>query len=529
MTGFQIFNGENLVARGAMGIDKTRGRQPILQMRLLVGENGKAAKLNFSYNGNNTFNGNASSHQVLKNGKFSLSQHYGETCHLEYSESPLHYDLLTNTCGRSLRNIDELPTAYQFEQFQAQLNQRVENFVSGKSTAKQKAELKEKRRLRHQEKQVLKFELESLKSKYEPEIKKLKAKIEELEQTETQQSSNLSDSNVELTVAKHELELLQKQLKQETKAVQRRYSTGIHPAAFDPKKDSEPVDFRDVKFFTNKRSIRSIFRNEGISLRVIPAYPNKEVLEQLKSVKGTPAEKAEQIKNIFCKEIGIDGSLVPIRSAGTFELGTNSLAYLPHSGEIIYNEEIISKLSTVRLAGVIRHELDHLEVFGKMAKALGIEKFKKLIAEKYPPFAGSFNTTFYENLCKQLNTQGFDYKLYEQAYRKYEGLNNQASITLTKFKNIQAYYENPLESRAYGIQMSLTKSLGAPDINVLTDIHLTKQINAEIERIEHLTPQGFNIERYINNIIKSIKTRMGSDNIEANEFIYNLLQELRKV
>ena len=49
-------------------------------------------------------------------------------------------------------------------------------------------------------------------------------------------------------------------------------------------------------------------------------------------------------KNIFCKEIGIDGSLVPIRSAGTFELGTNSLAYLPHSGEIIYNEEIISKL-----------------------------------------------------------------------------------------------------------------------------------------------------------------------------------------
>lgn len=77
--------------------------------------------------------------------------------------------------------------------------------------------------------------------------------------------------------------------------------------------------------------------------------------------------------------------------------------------------------------------------------------------------------------------------------------------------------------------MSLTKSLGAPDINVLTDIHLTKQINAEIERIEHLTPQGFNIERYINNIIKSIKTRMGSDNIEANEFIYNLLQELRKV
>lgn len=269
-------------------------------------------------------------------------------------------------------------------------------------------------------------------------------------------------------------------------------------------------------------------RNEGVSLREIPAYPNKEILAQLKAVKGTPAEKFEQIKNIFCKEMGIDASLVRLRASNELELGNASFGCKFHSGEILYNETLIHTLKDTQLCGAIRHELDHLEVYGKLAKTLGLGKMKQLIAGLGQNAAESalirenFNTSFYERLAKQLNTNGFDRKLYEQA------VNKLSETCVGRFKNLHAYYSNPLESRAYGVQMSLMKSLGSPDIQTICDIKITKQIAAEIERIEHLVPQGFDMEKYVSNIMKSVKNRMGN-RIDGNEFNYNILQELRKV
>lgn len=615
VSGFQIFNGDSLIARGAMGIDKTRGKQPILQMRLQVGENGKAARLNLNYNGNRVFNGHTSSSSFYKDGKFSLTQNYGDSCHLEYTESPLHYDLLTNSSGKSFRNAGEFPTAHQFEQYQPKLNEQVERFVSGKLSPEQKAKLKNEKSFRLKEKQwqkeKLQKQLDELKSKYELKIAELSTKVAEQEalaaqikqvesakklaQTEAAlalRNGNIQEadyntirdqvvrlyngnpellqreitairsqkdgisyadsvkcavtdifyknaeiealsakqiSKVELKAAKQELKLLKKQLKQEAKDVQRGASTS-KPA----ESHSEPIDYRDVKFFNSKKSVKSILRNEKVSLRNIPEYPNKEVIEQLKNIKGTPAEKVEQIKNIFCKEMGIDASLVNIRAANELELGANSLAFMPHSGEILYNETLIPKLKDAQLCGAIRHELDHLEVFGKLAKTLGLNKMKRICvgqaksAEQRALVTENFNGSFYERLGKQLNTNGFDSKFYEQAVNEYEGLNNLSKTFVGRNKNLYAYYSSPLESRAYGVQMSLTKSLGSPDVQTILNIQINKQLVAELERIEQLAPQGFDMEKYVSSIVKSVKTRMG-DRIEGNEFLYNILQELRKV
>lgn len=615
VSGFHIFNGDSLVAKGAMGIDKTRGKQPILQMRLQVGENGKAARLNLNYNGNNVFNGNTSSTSFSKDGKFSLSQNYGDSLHIEYAESPLHYDLLTNSSGKSFRNVGEFPTAHQFEQYRPKLNEQVERFVSGKQSPAQKAKLKYEKSFRLKEKQwqkeKLQKQLDELKSKYEPKIAGLSSKVAEqdalaVQIKQAQNAKNLAKteaalalrngniqeaeyntirdqvvrlynenptylqrdiaairsqkdgisyadsvkcavadilyknaeiealsakqiSKVELKAAKQEVKLLKKQLKQETKEIQRSFST--HRPA---ESRIEPINFSDVKFFTNKKSIQSILRNEKISLRKIPEYPNKEVIEQLKNIKGTPTEKIEQIKNIFCKEMGIDVSLVNVRAAKGFELGANSLAFMPHSGEILYNETLISKLKDAQLCGAIRHELDHLEVFGKLAKTLGLNKMKQICAghvksaEQRAFVKENFNASFYERIGKQLNTNGFDSKLYEQAANEYEGLNNLSKTLVGRTKNLRDYYSSPLESKAYGVQMSLTKSLGSPDVQTILNIHITKQMAAEIERIQQLAPNGFDMEKYLTNIMKSVKTRMG-DRIESNEFYYNILQELRKV
>ena len=76
VTGFKIFDGDTVVAKGALGLDKTFGKEPFVQFNMRLTPKAGEASLGFKYNGNSIFGPNMSASQTLKSGKYNTHMAY---------------------------------------------------------------------------------------------------------------------------------------------------------------------------------------------------------------------------------------------------------------------------------------------------------------------------------------------------------------------------------------------------------------------------------------------------------------------
>lgn len=113
VTGFQVLDGENVVAKGAMGIDKTYGKKPILQMRVKLYQDVQKASLNLKYDGNKAFNGSATSGSTFKDSRSHMQSNYGDTVNFEYTETNNFSNWLQQNGWQRFDSI-ETPSARHF-------------------------------------------------------------------------------------------------------------------------------------------------------------------------------------------------------------------------------------------------------------------------------------------------------------------------------------------------------------------------------------------------------------------------------
>ena len=204
---------------------------------------------------------------------------------------------------------------------------------------------------------------------------------------------------------------------------------------------------------------------------------DKELLSKLNEIKNLPPiEAMTKAKDVICEHLGLPKELIEVAEVPPVcALQEYSAAFMPQLGKIYYHPTVKSMPSDVLIA-LIRHELDHAEVFAKTAKSIGLNEFKDIICQGIPKAKAIFNEELWTQILKNIKVGDFDTKFYEEAIKNYQ--------TATRYNLRQniSYMSNPLEQRAYRVGFDMQYALNGGNIAMNnTNTLITSIIYARLE------------------------------------------------
>ena len=228
------------------------------------------------------------------------------------------------------------------------------------------------------------------------------------------------------------------------------------------------------------------------------------VAKQLKSLEGSLDEKLTRAKDIILKDVGLPSDLVECVDQEC----SGYAAYSAPLGKVIINKKRCQQpnadFSGEAVMCILRHELDHLEVFAKLYKTVGGDEFEKLLKVLYGENIPKVNHEFYKEISKHVNIDNFDSKKYIEAINNYY----KTSLGTSHYKNfigITKNFNNALEKSAQDKQRELERLMGVTTI---------KDFYAMIEETAKLTSE--------------IKTKGITDEQTVEEIFNNLYAEAIK-
>ena len=209
------------------------------------------------------------------------------------------------------------------------------------------------------------------------------------------------------------------------------------------------------------------------------------VARQLKLLDGTLDEKLTNAKDIILKDMNLPANLVECIDS---ELGGKGYAaYSPALGKITFDKKFCQKpdseFSDEAVMCILRHELDHMEVFVKLYKKLGGEEFEKLIKVFYntPDKMPRVNHDFYKEMSKHVSIDNFDAGKYIYAINNYYD----GTLGNSHYKNftlITKNFDNALEDSAREKQYELENLMGVTTLkDFYSMIDETKKLISEIK------------------------------------------------
>lgn len=220
VTGFQVLDGENIIAKGAMGIDKTYGKRPILQMRAQLFQGEQKASINFKYDGNRVFDGSTSCGSSFKDGRFHMQSNYGDTVNFEYSETNNFSNWLKQHGWKRFDSI-VTPTARQFAENESQVHKLAKEFVSGRRTytPQQREQMKinklKMKEYKAGERQYLKEQKAQIKEQMQREIKELRAnsELKQLSEQRIKAQEYIKNETAQINESKGQIKAHEKAIK----------------------------------------------------------------------------------------------------------------------------------------------------------------------------------------------------------------------------------------------------------------------------------------------------------------------------
>ena len=229
------------------------------------------------------------------------------------------------------------------------------------------------------------------------------------------------------------------------------------------------------------------------------------VAKQLKALEGTLDEKLPKAKDIILKDVGLPSDLVECVDQEC----SGYAAYSAPLGKIIINKKRCQQpnadFSDEAVMCILRHELDHLEVFAKLYKAVGGEEFEKLLKVLYGENIPKVNHEFYKEMSKHVNTDNFDSNKYIEAINNYY----KASLGTSHYKNftgITKNFNNALEKSAQDKQGELESLMGVTTIkDFYSMIDETAKLTSEI-KTKGITDEQAVEERFNNLYAEAIKS-----------------------
>ena len=214
------------------------------------------------------------------------------------------------------------------------------------------------------------------------------------------------------------------------------------------------------------------------------------VAKQLKALDGTLDEKLPKAKDIILKDMGLPDSIVECvdKDLG----GGGYAAYSAPLGKIMFDKEFCrkpdSEFSDDAIMCILRHEIDHLEVFVKLYKKMGGDEFEKfvlnseILSGSLPKEERKVNHEFYSEMSKYVNVDNFDADKYINAINNYYHGGSLGDSHYKNFTIITKNFDNALEDSAREKQYELEKLMGVTTLrDFYSMIDETKNLISEIK------------------------------------------------
>lgn len=189
-----------------------------------------------------------------------------------------------------------------------------------------------------------------------------------------------------------------------------------------------------------------------------------ELLDDLLHVKGTKAEKVEQIKNRFLRAMGYKNPELVKLDNQTYNC---DLAVDFMDGKLSFNDK---DFPIQYLIAGERHELDHIDKFAKLIKAEGVEKVENALLtgvhKHFTKIEKPFDREFWIKMSKDADITGFDSKKYLEALEnyRYDTLKQTQQTSFYRgYLDRYLYCTNELEKSAYGYTKKVLKHYGVDD------------------------------------------------------------------
>ena len=227
------------------------------------------------------------------------------------------------------------------------------------------------------------------------------------------------------------------------------YLTNIKGLKYSRNLPCDTAKFTEITY-TSEQFVKSLTKIKG-----------KDNLDTVNIVKNTILRKMGY-KNSELLKLDIDASSFELQkklgATGSFNMQLGKLDFGKNFLNLPIEQQIV----------LLYHELDHMDKFVKLYKAIGGKKFENLIIEaqknspiykamvkRFGPCETPVNLEFYKQMSEELNIQSFDVKKWSKAVKEYSGL---TPNYYDKYK----YYCNPLEDSAHNLQSKIQKILGLP-------------------------------------------------------------------
>lgn len=199
------------------------------------------------------------------------------------------------------------------------------------------------------------------------------------------------------------------------------------------------------------------------------------VAYQLKSLNGALDEKILKAKDIILKDMGLPIDLVECVDEDLN--GSGYAAFSPALGQVIFDKKACknpnAQFSDNAVLCILRHELDHLEVFVKLYKKLGKDEFEKLVLGSeflvgmLPIEKRKINHELYSKMAEYVNVDDFNSDKYVDAIKNYYPAVLGES-PYDNFTGITKNFNNALEASAQDKQYQLEQLMG---VDTLKDFY----------------------------------------------------------
>lgn len=241
------------------------------------------------------------------------------------------------------------------------------------------------------------------------------------------------------------------------------------------------------------------------------SYLSDSFVKSLTQIKGKDSsDKARQIIYTILKKEGYKNSEIlkvitdPLDSISAGRPGLGG-AFITDSGILFLSQKLIN-LPIEQQIATFYHELDHLDKFVKLYKAVGEKKFQELFVEsqKLSPsydklvkkglyIEPTINNDFYRRISDGIDIQDFVVNKWSNALREYIS-------SSPRYCDQYKYFSNPLEISAYNLQSKINGILGK-----------------QIETARDLFPKN-----YIS-MINSLKRQGITDELKQEEIIQDTI------
>lgn len=195
----------------------------------------------------------------------------------------------------------------------------------------------------------------------------------------------------------------------------------------------------------------------------------KNLLMKMATKKAKPTEKSMTIaKDALVKRMGYNPEHLPLK---VVDATSAEAMFDPFLGEIMVSKGFLAKANNADVVSLLSHEIKHMDDSVKLAKKIGIPKYKKLLCSIDKESESLFNTEFYSKMVKDCDVSTINFKTFDLVNDFTAKANlNKYSGAYYDFQYGNWYRKSIMEDRARNVEKHIDVWLNDAGKNVSSGV-----------------------------------------------------------